>query len=351
MFFRKLQNDSIKILLCSCLINFNYNQKNNRVESKKVYICYTIIMCILLQIPYWYISVIYTGIIKDSAIKKSPVSDMVNIVQVWILELALMLAFSNGLLKRKCQVKLLNEILDIEEKAIKLKIPLSSSFNKIYLKKNKLRAGVLIFFMLAIGAKSWVLWGRTVYLLTLVYYVFCANIISALLIFMIVLVMMQEQLFKGINLNIKNFIEKDDFSNINELKELLRLHNQLYRTINLFSDSFGLFIASICFYMAGTQTCEIYLGPFVIFSMENIKTNQILFWDGIGNSFWMTPLLIILYLLASGCKKTINEAKNINKLCKTFDINVSKKIDDNLKEMVILTLIMGNNLINLQYLR
>lgn len=290
-------------------------------------------MCVLLQIPNWYISVFYTTTIKESAVKSSPVSDMVHIVEIWILEFALLLAFSNGLLKRKCQVKLLNEILAIEKEAFKLKIPMSLSCYDIIQKNNKLKAGVLTFYLIALSAKFWVNWGQIAYWSALAYYVFCSLLLSTLLIFLLVLVMVQEQLFKGINLNILNLIEKRDYSNsCEELKNLLNLHSKLYQTVNRFNDSFGLSIASVCFYVVGIQTCELYLGPFVMLTMDNL--DPIIFWDGIANSFWMTPLLICLFLLASNCLKTIKRAQDLNTICRNIETTRFEEIDKNLKGIV-----------------
>ena len=62
--------------------------------------------------------------------------------------------------------------------------------------------------------------------------------------------------------------------------------------------------------------------------------DQILFWDGMANSFWMTPLLILLFFLASSCNKTIEKAQDFNKICRKIDSTTVGELDVNLKEIV-----------------
>ena len=256
---------------------------------------------------------------------------MVNLIEVYILELLLVLVLSNGILKRKCQVKLLNEIIEIEEIFLELKSPLNS---KNYEKINKvhfIRRSIWMYYLIDYIIKCSMFWGQTTYLTSLLYFAFWENVMNAFIIFLLVLVIMQAEVFTIINLNIKNLLESADSCNMSELRKLLTLQDRLFRTIKMFNDAFGMTIAPITLYLVVTQTCELYLGPFVMLTLPLDSIDAMWYYDGLTSAMWIIPFFAAYAALAISCNKTLEEAKSLKRNCKHFDV---PGVNPNLKEMV-----------------
>ena len=293
----------------------------------------------MLQIPYYHIAELYTVWYKYKSFNQ--VTQMVHMLEAWLPQIAIILVFSNGMWNQKKQIQFLNEIIEVEKAACKLKVPLNQESYKSFKQTSDcLKCGVRVFYSLLFVLKLYFFWNELVLLSTLFYYMLCSSLMNTLVIVMLMLVKFQKKLFQTINENVsvilgkldldqsKVFSETDTF----DLDNLLTLHIKLYATIKLFNDSFGLNCAAIFMYLIGIETCLIYVGPFMMLSVNEISDRFL--WNGLADIFWFTPLFSLLITFSLECKKTQDEGVKIQKILGAKDFKKLTKKDDFLKENV-----------------
>lgn len=311
MTFIHSQNYLINILLIGCLISFTYDSKLNLVKTKKIYVVYTLIMGCFMQIIFWQISVIFVKSFTAIESKYSPVSEMVYVVEVWAIEIAYILIQWSARFNRYKQVKFLNRILEIEKEILK--------FHQVTCyrrwKSTSLRylLASFFFYVFACFLKfAFIFRGQIERQLVLLFFSIGVLFLNAVVILLLMIVKMQKRMFEILYENLTNMLKNVSSFNFKQLSDICELHNQLYKTLKMFNNSFGIYYIAIFFYNVGMQTCQLYIGPFSL----TLQTNALFLFkiNSILNGLWTTPSLILCTLLGYECNKTKQEAQRIRLL-------------------------------------
>ena len=109
------------ILLIFSLLPYKYDSKLHLVKAEKKYVVMSIAITCLIQAIYVTVSLITMEGFSEFVQKNSAVSEMVTYLEVWSLEIGIIIMFCNGMIKKKEQVRFLNNISAIEVKINSLK--------------------------------------------------------------------------------------------------------------------------------------------------------------------------------------------------------------------------------------
>ena len=296
-----------------------YDSKLHLVRTKSVYAIYSVLICALTQGPYWIISSMFVE--SFTAIEKtySPVSEMVYIVEVWAIDIAYIIFLWNALFNRFKQVKFLNKVLEIEGEILK--------FHRVTCNKKWKRTSLKYFFavflfyvIISFFKFFYVFEGNSERKFILLFYAFGAFYFSTLIILLLMIVKVQRHLFWIILKELKMMLHASNY-NVKEISKICELHNQLYGTIKMFNESFGLCYVGIFFYNVGMHTCQLYIGPY---SATIQKLPNIFKFNACLNGFWTLPSLLLCAMLGHECEKTKCEAEKTRSLMQ-FEVDLNKR--------------------------
>lgn len=121
MRFLSTQKVIMIFLFIFSLMPYKYDSKLHIVKAKKKYVMMSIIISSFLQIFYLFVAIItiksFSGFVEED----SKVTEMVYMVEIWSLEIGVLIIFCNGLIKKNKQVRFLNYVSAIECKINRLK--------------------------------------------------------------------------------------------------------------------------------------------------------------------------------------------------------------------------------------
>lgn len=305
MNFIVIQERSILILLVFSAVVFKC--KNNRIVTSTYLLVYSVTIFTILQVFYWYLGYVFVTEFTYHEIK-SEVTDMVHSLELIVLEYGLVLIFFNSIWNRNNQEKYLNGIVDLEEATKKLIL----TFNQVDCHKSIDKTSNILYFSSVVFDGC--VFSIQIYLrqhfelLTAsFYYMLCAHLINKLVIFLLMVVRMQKNLFQAFNENLTQVLSTSAF-NSSDLVKLFRLHKKMVKSIELFKNSFGMVCTALFLYVVGCQTCDMYLGPFNTLTAA-ITSKSIL--NAVMNTIWVFPIIFLLSFLAFDCKRTFDESNQM----------------------------------------
>ena len=160
-------------------------------------------------------------------------------------------------------------------------------------------------------------WQRQLLVFILATGAFCFNTV---IIFLLMIVKMQRYMFEILFKELKKLLQASN-PNIHKISKICDLHNQLYGSIRMFNNAFGLCYIAMFFYNVGMHTCQLYIGPY---SATIQKLPNILIFNACLNAFWVLPSWLFCSMLGHQCQRTKHEAERIRLLLQ-YDVDFNKK--------------------------
>lgn len=117
-------------------------------------------------------------------------------------------------------------------------------------------------------------------------------------------------LFFVINVNLKSFMMQVDL-NTNDIQRVLRIHDKLCESIEIFGEAFGIILFGAFVYTFGLSSCEFY---FAFNFVENNPSSMGSVAYVLANVIWLFPQLYLIRMIGSEADRVqveIQETKNI----------------------------------------
>ena len=197
------------LLLIFCFASYKYDGKQKCIKGNKLHITYCFLMACVLQYVMFNISELYVGGFEDFKVDEdaSEVTDFVHTMESFSLELGLIMILFNAFANRKHQVKLLNEILELEKETKRMKLRFENQERCYWnfkwssiamLVQVILHFSTMIFFYFQVVFPK-----QPVVVVAIIYYISITVTLNVLAIFLLMLIKMVEKMFKIINFNLE----------------------------------------------------------------------------------------------------------------------------------------------------
>lgn len=148
------------------------------------------------------------------------------------------------------------------------------------------------------------------YLILSCYYIF-------VLTFLTNLVMTMQVYFNILHDNLQVFVSNPELYQ-DELIIVMKLHQQLSSSIQIFSESFGLMVLGAIVYISGNLTVESYFS-FVTFHSDVLKQSMMYSVYSVLSLLWGFPFLFFLQYLGNGCENVQESIERTTKILRNLN--------------------------------
>ena len=307
---------------------FKYDGK--RYKSSTISIVYSVLKSIFMLSCFLYIGTLEYVSLASEFDSGSQVTALINRMESWSMEVGLVLNIINVVLNQKTSVKLFNNIMDLEQEIYALKYQLK---HKIVYKRFQWMSiccfiATLLYYFLCLVSYSIFIYPDPVFISNEVFTIFTDmffTLLSNLIIqFMVWLVEMHNFLFETIILNLQQLVIEmnTNKSASTDLSDIIKIYESLLKSLQTFSDYFGISIVGIFLSISGTAVCGIYLDYITLRKFENLYIVKIWIYN-VNNVLWAILPIVWFTILCHKCDSLVKKTEQIEKLLRNIEKNAS----------------------------
>lgn len=300
---------------------------------------YCVIIAILLQWSFWFVSTLSYTSVAAKYNKESEVTKMVHLLESWSLQFGLFPILTNAFLNQVNQVYLLNKILGLEGTIRSLKYQLNHNlfYKNLRAVANISTAFIFLYYLVFLCLFETYLYPDESTFLSQQVCILAIHMVLTVLfnlmsIFMILHIKIIIFLIQTLNFNLEQEIcDIESRTNFHTIIDILEIHQKFYKICFWFSKSFGLSCLGIFLQNTGMVTCEVFLDYITLRNINLFGTADIIIYNCI-NFCWCLPLMVSFGIMCDELERFIHEFGKAKTFCE--QANVTKEFKNEFQLMV-----------------